>query len=102
MKTKFLLIAAIALGLGINNANAQVKQQVKQQNHRIKTGVKSGELTKKEAKSLAGDRKEIHQDVKLAKADGNVSKEEKKILKKEMKSNSREIYRKKHNKKERG
>ncbi|MEO6136329.1 MAG: hypothetical protein ABIP35_14315 [Ginsengibacter sp.] len=102
MKTKFFLIAAIALGLGINNANAQVKQQAHTQHQRIKNGVKSGELTKKEAKDLAGDQRELHKDVKLAKADGHVSKGEKKILKKEAKKNSKEIYRKKHNKKDRG
>ena len=102
MKTKFFLIAAIALGLGINNANAQVKQHVKQQHHRVKSGVKSGELTKKETRNLVGDQKDVRKEVRLAKADGNISKGEKKIIKKDVKRNSHEIYRKKHNKKERG
>lgn len=92
----------MVLGLVVNNANAQVKQQAHTQHQRIKSGVKSGELTKKEAEDLAGDQRELHRDVKLAKADENAYKGEKKILKKEMKKNSHEIYRKKHNKKDRG
>lgn len=102
MKAKFLVLAALAFGLGITNANAQLKKQEHQQHQRIKKGVKSGELTKKETKNLAGDQKELHKEVKLAKADGKVSKGERKIIKKDVKQNSREIYRKKHNKKDRG
>ena len=97
MKTKFLLAAVIALTIGVTNADAQVKHRALNQRHRINQGVKSGEFTKAEAKNLRGDQKEIHQEVKLAKADGTVSAPEKKIIESERNKESREIYRKKHN-----
>ena len=81
MKTKqFLLAAAILFGIGISSADAQVKHRAQNQKQRIKQGVKSGELTKRETKDLIGDEKEIRQDVKLAKADRNVTPAEKKII----------------------
>ena len=73
MKTKFLLIALTLFGMGLSSANAQVKQKSHAQKHRIHQGVKSGELTKAETKNLIEDQKEIHQDVKLAKADGKIN-----------------------------
>lgn len=97
MKTKFLVAVAIALGFSFNSANAQVKPRVKNQKERIHQGVKSGSLTKSEAKNLKEDHKDLHQDVKLAKADGKISKGERKIIRKDENKDSREIYRKKHN-----
>ncbi len=98
---KFLSIAAILFGMSINSADAQVKHRAQNQKHRIKQGVKSGELTKKETKNIIADEKEIRQDVKLAKADGNVTAAEKKIILREQRKASREIYRKKHNSRDR-
>ncbi len=102
MKTKFLVAIALVLGLGISSADAQVKQRAHNQHHRIKQGVKSGELTKREAQDLREDHKELHQDVKLAKSDGKITAGERKIIKKEARKDSREIYRKKHNNRDRG
>ena len=61
---KFLLTLAILFGQGINSADAQVKHTQKQ---RIKQGVKSGELTKRETRNIIEDKKEIKQDIRLAK-----------------------------------
>ncbi len=97
MKAKFIFTAIIGLAIGISNADAQIKHSVKHQRHRIHQGVKSGELTKAETKNLIQDQKEIHQDVKLAKADGKITAGEKRIISKEQNQESREIYRKKHN-----
>lgn len=97
MKTRFLLIASIAFAMGISNADAQIKQHSQHQKQRVKQGIKSGELTKAETQNLIEDRKEIRQDVKLAKADGKVSAGERRIIKKQQKQQSHEIYRKKHN-----
>lgn len=100
MKTKFLAVA-IAIGLSIGSADAQIRHRVQNQHHRIRQGVKSGELTKRETRNLVNDQRELHQDVKLAKSDGKITAGEKKIIKKEENQNSREIYRKKHNKRDR-
>jgi len=101
MKPHFILTGAIIIALGVNTANAQIKHRSQAQKHRIKQGVKSGELTKAETANLIHDRKEIHQDVKLAKSDGKVTPGEKKIIRKEVNHESQEIYRKKHNNRDR-
>lgn len=82
MKTKFLLIVAMVFGISISNADAQIKQRSQTQKYRIKQGVRSSELTRAETKNLINDRKEIRQDVKLAKSDGKVTSGEKRIIRK--------------------
>ena len=101
MKTKFFLIAAILFGMDISSANAQFKKRSQNQKHRIRQGVRSGEITKKETKNLIEERKEIHRDVKLAKADGKITLNERKIIRKEQRKQRQAIYRKKHNKRDR-
>ncbi|MEO6220278.1 MAG: hypothetical protein ABIO81_07615 [Ginsengibacter sp.] len=101
MKTKFLGAIAILFCLGVNSADAQIKHRAQNQNHRVRQGVKSGELTKREVRDLREDRKDLRQDVKLAKSDGKVTAGERKIIKKEQRKDSREIYRKKHNNRDR-
>ncbi len=101
MKSKILLALIIALGFGITSASAQVRKHAANQHARIHQGVKSGELTKNEAKNLRGNEKDLHQDIKLAKSDGKISRGERKIIRKEERKDSREIYRKKHNERER-
>jgi hypothetical protein len=98
MKTKLLtllIFAAIIFATG--NANAQVRHRAVNQHHRIKQGVKSGELTKAEARNLRKDQRDVRKDVKEAKSDGKVTAKEKRKIEKEQRKDSREIYRKKHN-----
>ncbi|TDG37996.1 hypothetical protein EZJ43_02585 [Pedobacter changchengzhani] len=64
---------------------------------RIKEGVKTGELTKAEAKDLREDNKGLKNEVKVAKADGKVDKAERRVLAKDQSKFSKEIYHKKHN-----
>jgi hypothetical protein len=98
MKTRKLFLAgAIMFSMGINVADAQIKDHAQNQKERIKQGVKNGELTRNETQNIIQDEKELRQDVKLAKADGDITHDEKKIILKEQKQVSREIYRKKHN-----
>ncbi len=97
-----VLAAAIVLGAIFNSADAQaIKQHAKNQQHRIKQGVKSGELTRHESKTLVKDQKEIRNDVKEARADGKVTKDERKDIRQDQRQESRKIYRKKHNSRER-
>jgi uncharacterized membrane protein YebE (DUF533 family) len=102
MKTRVLL-TAIILGAFFSTASAQqtIKEKNRHERKRIAQGVKSGELTKAETKNLAHGQKEIHQEVKAAKADGVVTKEERKDIKQDQRQQSRKIYRKKHNNRDR-
>lgn len=102
MALKFTVIAIMVMALGISNANAQqIKQTAKNQKHRIRQGVKSGELTRSETRNLVKQEKEIHQEVKAAKADGTVTGAERREIKQDQRQTSRAIYRKKHNRRDR-
>ncbi len=102
MKTTFLA-ATIVLGALFTTANAQqtIKQKGRHERHRIAQGVKSGELTKAETANLVKGQKAIHQEVKAAKADGTVTRAERKDIKQDQRQESRKIYRKKHNNRDR-
>ncbi len=67
------------------------------QKKRIKQGVKSGELTKDEAKELKQDHKNLRQEIKDAKSDGVVTKDERKQIQKDENTESKKIYDLKHN-----
>lgn len=100
MKTR-LIFTAIVMALAISNADAQIVKHGRNQHQRINQGVRSGELTKAEAVNLRHDQKEIRQEAKAAKADGVVTKDERKDIRQDQKQESRKIFRKKHNSRER-
>jgi len=97
MQSKFLFATAIIFALGISTADAQIRKTNRNQNARIKQGVKSGELTKAETKNILHDKKGIRQDVKEAKADGTVTPGENKEIRQDQRQVSRKITRKKRN-----
>jgi len=76
------------------------KHQVRQQK-RIKQGVRSGELTKREFLRLEREQYGIQQEKKEAKADDTVTKRERAHIRREQKQASRHIYRAKHNRRDR-
>lgn len=86
----------------LNQINAQtaptpgIRHEQKEQQQRIRHGVASGELTRKEAVRLEMQQREINQDKKLAKADGVVTPEERAIIKKEQRHAGKRIYVQKH------
>jgi uncharacterized membrane protein YebE (DUF533 family) len=99
-KIKTILIVILSLFVTTTiiaqNKMPVVKKRQKHQMHRIAQGVKSGELTRKEAKELIQKEKEIQQMKKEAKSDGVVTKEERKEIHKELNQQSKEIYKQKH------
>lgn len=101
MKAKILAAIAIVMAFSISSADAQVVKRAKVQHQRIRQGVRSGELTKAEAINLRNGQKEIRQDVKEAKADGTISKDERKDIRQDQNQESRKIFRKKHNRRDR-
>jgi methylthioribose-1-phosphate isomerase len=102
MKSTLIPALAIIMAVTISNASAQIKPRATNQHHRIKQGLRSGELTRAEAKNLREGQKDIRQDIKEAKTDdGIITKEERKEIKQEQRQESRKIFRKKHNKRDR-
>lgn len=90
-----------ALSIMLLTAGAVNAQTTKNEQHRIRQGVRSGELTRRETKTLAGQQKDIREDRKEAKADGVVTGAERKEIKQDKRQASRSIYRKKHNRRDR-
>lgn len=108
MKRKSLIVIALATALILGSALAQqvqtkpaktpriTKKQIRQQ-ARIKQGVKSGELTKRETIKLEKEQAKIRQDKQTAKSNGKVTPQERKKIRHEQRKASRNIHRLKHN-----
>ncbi len=100
MKIKVLFIGLFFLAFGMNSIQAQtapiVKHKQIKQNKKINHGVKTGELTRKEAAGLKAQQVHINRTKKRAKADGKVTaKERAKIARKQKRAN-KNIYQQKH------
>ena len=100
MNLKKNLAAFVIMIIAAGNLNAQVAPNPSDK-IKIGQGVRSGELTKAETVRLAKQQREIKKDVKSAKADGVVTREERKDIKREKRKADRTIYRKKHNNRDR-
>ncbi len=101
MKTKFLVLLIILFCLGFGSLNAQTVKTPRHERQRIKQGVKSGEITRRETKTLAMQQKDIRHDKKEARADGRVTPAERRHIRRDERKASRSIYRKKHNARDR-
>ena len=96
--TKFLALVIVAALSFAFTANAdRTDKRQKKQSARIRQGVKSGELTKGEAKRARSQQRRIRRAEKKAKADGTVTDKEKKMLARKQNRASRNIKRMKHN-----
>ncbi len=101
MKTKFFAALAFLFFIGLGNLNAQTAKTPRHERQRIRQGVKSGELTRTETRMLANQQRDIHKDKREARADGKVTADERRHIRKDERKASRNIYRKKHNKRDR-
>jgi hypothetical protein len=102
MKLSRVLVGAVIVCGSFGRVYAQdktpvVDQREKNQQERIDQGIKSGELTKREAMRLEAQQGKIKVDEAKAKSDGVVTAKERAKLKREQNRASRAIYRKKHN-----
>jgi len=103
MKTKMIQIA-VAMGLLVgcvgvyagDTHDPGVNKRQHRQAKRIKQGVKSGELTKHEAKELREDQRDIKNKEEAYKSDGKLTNAERKDLQHDLNQSSREIHQEKH------
>jgi hypothetical protein len=77
-------------------ATPNIDKRQANQEKRIEQGVKSGELTTKEANRLEKREAKLQSDKEKAKADGVVTKQERAKLQHEANRDSKAIYRQKH------
>jgi hypothetical protein len=78
-----------------------INQRQDNQKTRVKRCVRSGELTAKETGKLANEVQENKEMKQEAKADGSVTRAERKEIQKEQNQTSRQIYKAKHNNRKR-
>ncbi len=105
MKIKLMIIGLFVFAFAFTSQaqtyrSRVVKKQVKQQ-HKVRKGVKSGALTKKETVKLQKQQRRIQKTKRIAKSDGVIlPKEAIKINTLQYRANAA-IYKKKHNKRAR-
>lgn len=88
-----ILGASLLLSQPVNAQNG--RQAVEQK--RIVNGAKSGALTPAETRRLESQQRAIHQEKRAARADGIVTNEERREIRRSEQRASRGIYRAKHN-----
>lgn len=93
-----LAVSSLMLGQAVTPG---INKTQKNQRVRIHEGIKSGELTKHEARQLRKQQIHIQREKKFAKMDGVVSSRERKHIKQDQKKACKNIVIKKHNRFER-
>lgn len=103
MKSTITVAMMVALALSAAAAQAdaatrdpRVNARQDNQRERIQQGVRSGELTRHEARNVAEDQRDIRQLERAYKSDGELTAAERLDLHHEQNQASREIYREKH------
>jgi hypothetical protein len=80
---------AFAAGKTINHVEHREQERIRQ-------GIRSGELTRAEARRLEAQQARIRVDERFDRADGKLTPRERQQLDKELQRASRDIYRQKH------
>jgi hypothetical protein len=97
LKVIALAMTLLIAGSAVAQTNTPVVDQRQQnQKERIREGVKSGELTKKEAAKLRAEQRAIRAEKRMAKADGKVTAAERAKLRRDQNRASADIYKQKH------
>ena len=94
----FLFVAVFVLGASAVSmaSTPRINKREYHEQQRINQGIRSGELTRREAERLEAGIAKIRVDERYAKSDGNVSPRERARLNRELNRESRAIYRQKH------
>lgn len=95
------MVAGVLSVAGLSQADAGtrdpgVNQRQQHQNQRIRQGVRSGELTRRETRNLAEEQRDVRQLERAYKSDGELTRAERVDLHREQNQASRDIYEQKH------
>lgn len=101
--SKLVNVLSLAVLMAVTSAafaaerDSGVNRRQADQHARIHQGVRSGQLTHQEAKSLRAEQRSIRQEERKDKADGKMTAAERKDLHKDLNQASKNIYADKHN-----
>ena len=94
------MVAALAAGSSLHvfagTHDPEVNHRQHKQERRIEQGVRSGELTRQEAKGLRQEERNIRREERAFKSDGKLTRAERKDLHRDLNKASKDIYREKH------
>ena len=96
-----ILTMVFVFGLGVASmaqtaTTPRIDRREQRQRTRIRRGVRSGELNRREARRLARQQARTRRQEAIAKADGKVTRRERRHLNRRENRTSRRIYRQKH------
>lgn len=98
----FAAFLGMAMFFGLNaDAQTRINNTQYNQQQRIKHGIKSGQLTRHEARQLRMQQAKVRHYKRMAMADGRVTPRERHLIRHTQKMANRNIYYKKHNKRDR-
>jgi hypothetical protein len=97
------------LSLAVSSLSAQAAEATRKpidarehhQQVRIREGVRSGDLTRREATRLESQQARVRVAERFAKRDGTITPEERQRIQRGLKQSSRQIYRQKHDNQDR-
>jgi Ni/Co efflux regulator RcnB len=92
----FVVVAGASAASMAQTATPRVNTRERHQQRRIRQGVRSGELTKREAAKLEHQQAKTEAAEAAAKADGRVTSKERRHLRNRTRHTNRSIYRQKH------
>ena len=105
MKTFSAMVALVVFAAGSAAADGTRSPGVNARQHnqhaRIHQGVKSGELTRREAHKVREEQRDVRQLERAYKSDGKLTRRERADLHHEQNQASRDIYRQKHDEQDR-
>jgi hypothetical protein len=92
----FVALATLPMIASAGTRDPGVNERQHNQRARIQQGVKSGELTKSEAKNLMQEQRSIRQEERAYKSDGVLNRAERQDLHQDLNEASRNIHKEKH------
>ena len=90
---KLVLLTAIVMVLGLS---ADTFAQGRHYGRRIRSGVRSGQLTREEARELRAERRALRQERLAYRSDGRLSREERREIWRDRRTYNRQIWRQRH------
>jgi hypothetical protein len=98
--TPLLVLLAAPAMAHPKHADNGVRERIERQEMRIKQGVRSGQLTRHEAKRLKHNQRDVSLLYKQLRRDGRLDRLDRKLLRRELDRNGKLIKRLKHNQRE--
>ena len=93
---KFLLLGAIVMVLGMSAETFAQNSRYRGDRSRIRSGVRSGQLTRAEARQLREQRRLIREQRRVYRSDGTLTRAERRDLRHDRRDLGRQIRRERH------